>query len=259
MKVAAIQMTSGPDVAANLEQARALLDASARPRRGAGGAAGELRVHGLKDADKRAVGEAGRQRAASRTSWQPRRATSSCGSSRHDADAQAPDGRVSAASLVFDASGTARRALRQDPSVRRRHSRQGRGLSRVRARCAGARAAWSSIRRWARLGLSVCYDMRFPELFRRLSAAGAQIITRAVRVHRAHRARALGDAAARARHRESLLRHRAGAVRVSSERARNLRRQHDRRPLGRGTAALAPWHGLRGGRGRLESAGGRPH
>jgi nitrilase len=28
-----------------------------------------------------------------------------------------------------------------------------------------------------RLGLSVCYDVRFPELFRRLSAAGAQILT----------------------------------------------------------------------------------
>jgi nitrilase len=28
-----------------------------------------------------------------------------------------------------------------------------------------------------RLGLTVCYDIRFPELFRRLSAAGAQIIT----------------------------------------------------------------------------------
>ncbi len=28
-----------------------------------------------------------------------------------------------------------------------------------------------------RVGLSVCYDVRFPELFRRLSAAGAQILT----------------------------------------------------------------------------------
>ena len=35
----------------------------------------------------------------------------------------------------------------------------------------------SSIRPSGRLGLSVCYDMRFPELFRALSAAGAQILT----------------------------------------------------------------------------------
>ena len=28
-----------------------------------------------------------------------------------------------------------------------------------------------------RLGLSVCYDVRFPELFRALSAAGAQVLT----------------------------------------------------------------------------------
>ncbi|MFJ6025204.1 carbon-nitrogen hydrolase family protein [Brevundimonas sp. NPDC092305] len=30
---------------------------------------------------------------------------------------------------------------------------------------------------WARLGLTVCYDLRFPQLFRALAKAGAQIIT----------------------------------------------------------------------------------
>lgn len=30
---------------------------------------------------------------------------------------------------------------------------------------------------WARLGLSVCYDIRFPHLYRRLAQAGAQILT----------------------------------------------------------------------------------
>ncbi|MFO1463444.1 MAG: nitrilase-related carbon-nitrogen hydrolase [bacterium] len=29
---------------------------------------------------------------------------------------------------------------------------------------------------WGRLGLAICYDLRFPELFRRLSAAGARLI-----------------------------------------------------------------------------------
>src|SRR2546427_12824507 len=59
MKVAAIQMTSGPDVTANLEQARALLEDAAG--RGARLAAlpENFSFMGLKDADKRAVAEAG--------------------------------------------------------------------------------------------------------------------------------------------------------------------------------------------------------
>ena len=57
-----------------------------------------------------------------------------------------------------------------------------------------------------KVGLSVCYDIRFPELFRQLSAAGAQILTVPSAFTGAHRPRALGNAAACARHRESLLR-----------------------------------------------------
>src|SRR3979490_2709668 len=58
MKVAAIQMTSGPDVTANLEQARALLEDAAG--RGARLAAlpENFSFMGLKDADKRGVAEA---------------------------------------------------------------------------------------------------------------------------------------------------------------------------------------------------------
>src|ERR1700683_814456 len=57
MKVAAIQMTSGPDVAANLEQARGLLaEAAARGARLAA-LPENFSFMGLKDADKRAVAE----------------------------------------------------------------------------------------------------------------------------------------------------------------------------------------------------------
>ena len=58
MRVAAIQMTSGPDVAANLAQAAALLEEAAR--RGARLAAlpENFSFMGLKDSDKRAVAEA---------------------------------------------------------------------------------------------------------------------------------------------------------------------------------------------------------
>ena len=58
MKVAALQMTSGPDVAANLAQAQALLEEAAQ--RGARLAAlpENFSFMGLKDADKRSVAEA---------------------------------------------------------------------------------------------------------------------------------------------------------------------------------------------------------
>ena len=57
MKVAAIQMTSGPEVAANLEQALVLLEEAAA--RGARLAAlpENFAFMGLKDADKRSVAE----------------------------------------------------------------------------------------------------------------------------------------------------------------------------------------------------------
>ena len=58
MKVAAIQMTSSADVAANLQQARELLT-QARDKGAALAALPEnFPFMGLKDADKRAVGEA---------------------------------------------------------------------------------------------------------------------------------------------------------------------------------------------------------
>ena len=66
-----------------------------------------------------------------------------------------------------------------------------------------------------KLGLSVCYDIRFPELFRRLSAAGAQILTVPVRFHGSDGPGPLGNPAVRSRHRKPVLRHRAGAVRIS--------------------------------------------
>ena len=57
MKVAAIQMTSGPDVAANLQQARDLLT-QARDRGAVLAALPEnFAFMGLRDADKRAIGE----------------------------------------------------------------------------------------------------------------------------------------------------------------------------------------------------------
>ena len=175
MRVAAIQMTSGPQVAENLEQARALLEAAA----GGGARLAVLPENfsfmGLKDADKRAVAEADgggpvqdflAGTAQRLKLWivggtTPLRAGS--------------DGRVAAASLVYDADG--RRVARYDKIHLFDVDIPGRSESyRESAHVApGARAVVIDTP-VGRLGLSVCYDVRFPELYRHLSAAGAQLL-----------------------------------------------------------------------------------
>jgi len=167
MNVAAIQMTSGPDVGQNLEQARALLEAAAA--RGAALAAlpENFSFMGLKDADKRAVAESDGSGpvqdflAATAQRLQlwivggtvPLRAGS--------------DGRVAAASLVYDAAG--RRVARYDKIHLFDVDIPGRSESyRESAHVApGARATVIDTP-VGRLGLSVCYDVRFPELYRGL-------------------------------------------------------------------------------------------
>jgi deaminated glutathione amidase len=176
MKVAAIQMTSGPDVTGNLQQARALLEEAAA--RGAGLAAlpENFAFMGLKDADKRAVAEsdgsgpiqdflagtAQRLRIAIVGGTIPLRAGA--------------DGRVAAASLVYDPDG--KRAARYDKIHLFDVDIPGRAESyRESAHVApGSKPALvdTSV---GRVGLSVCYDVRFPELFRALSASGAQLLT----------------------------------------------------------------------------------
>src|SRR5260370_25561886 len=57
MRVAALQMTSGPDVSANLEQARGLLEEAAALGASLAALPENFSFMGLKDADKRAVAE----------------------------------------------------------------------------------------------------------------------------------------------------------------------------------------------------------
>ena len=105
MKIAALQMTSGPDVAANLAQAQALLEEAAA--RGARLAAlpENFSFMGLKDADKRARGR-GRRRGPVQEFLAATARGSSCGSSAAPRRcAGGADGRVAAASLVYDADG----------------------------------------------------------------------------------------------------------------------------------------------------------
>ncbi|HKD54893.1 MAG TPA: carbon-nitrogen hydrolase family protein [Steroidobacteraceae bacterium] len=175
MKVAAIQMTSGPDVPANLEQARALLDEAAA--RGARLAAlpENFSFMGLKDADKRAVAESdGKGAAQDFLAATARRLRLWIVGGTVPLVAGA-DGRVAAASLVYNADGT--RVARYDKIHLFDVDIPGRGESyRESANVAPGSSAAVVTTPVGVLGLSVCYDVRFPELYRHLSAAGAQIL-----------------------------------------------------------------------------------
>ena len=175
MKLAALQMTSGPDVAANLEQARELLEAAAA--RGAQLAAlpENFSFMGLKDADKRAIAEAdGSGPVQEFLAGSARRLGLWIVGGTVPLRA-GPDGRVAAASLVYDAHG--RRVGRYDKIHLFDVDLPERAESyRESAHVAPGAHAVVLDTPVGRLGLSVCYDVRFPELYRQLSAQGAQIL-----------------------------------------------------------------------------------
>ena len=176
MKIAAIQMTSGPEVTVNLEQARALLEESAA--RGAGLAVlpENFSFMGLKDADKRTVAETdGHGPAQDFLAATARRLRLWIVGGTVPL-ASGSGGRVAAASLVYDSDGV--RVARYDKIHLFDVDLPGRTESyRESANVApGGRAALLDSP-FGRLGLSVCYDVRFPELYRHLSAQGAQVLT----------------------------------------------------------------------------------
>ena len=174
MKVAAIQMTSGPEVAANLEQARELLEQAAS--RGARLAAlpENFSFMGLKDADKRAVAEPDGAGPVQEFLAATARRLHLWIVGGTVPLVAGPDGRVAAASLVYDDDGE--RVARYDKIHLFDVDIPGRAESyRESAHVAPGSQAALLDTPVGRLGLSVCYDVRFPELYRHLSAGGAQL------------------------------------------------------------------------------------
>jgi predicted amidohydrolase len=176
MKVAALQMTTGPDVDANLSEASSLLDEAAR--RGARIAAlpENFAFMGLEDADKRRVaeGEGDGPIQSFLASSARRLGLWIVGGTMPLRGAH--DGRVAAACLVYDAEG--KRVARYDkihlfdvdiPGK----SEQYRESSHV---APGSRPTTADTPA-GRLGLTVCYDVRFPELYRALAEQGARWFT----------------------------------------------------------------------------------
>jgi deaminated glutathione amidase len=173
VKVAALQMTSAADVAVNLEAAARLL-AEAR----AGGARvavlpENFSFMGLRDADKRAIAEPDGDGPVQRFLSEQARELGLWIIGGTTPIAQEPGGRVAAACLVYDDDG--RRAARYDKMHLYDVDIPGRTESYRESRntAPGSRAVLVPTPAGL-LGLSVCYDMRFPELYRQLSAGGAQ-------------------------------------------------------------------------------------
>jgi len=175
MKAAAIQMTSGPDVAANLAQAGTLLEEAAAAGARLAALPENFSFMGLKDADKRAVAEADGAGAA-----QDFLAATAARLRLWIVGGTVPlkagaDGRVAAASLVYDPTG--HRVARYDKIHLFDVDIPGRAESyRESAHVAPGAGAVLVDTPLGRLGLSVCYDVRFPELYRHLSARGAQLL-----------------------------------------------------------------------------------
>lgn len=176
MKVAAIQMTTGPDVAANIAEARRLLEDSA----GLGARVAVLPENfafmGLEDSAKRAIAEA-----EGTGTIQEFLATTARRLGVWIVGGTVPlrgaaDGRVAAASLVYDDQG--RQVARYDKIHLFDVDIPGRTEQyRESAHVAPGAQPVVIDTPAGRLGLAVCYDVRFPELFRRLAAEGAQWFT----------------------------------------------------------------------------------
>jgi nitrilase len=176
VRVAALQMTSGPEVSANLAAAAALLaearDAGARlavlPE--------NFSLIGLADADKRALAEPDGDGAVQRFLSEQARVLGLWIVAGTTPLTPSPGERVAAACLVYAADG--RRMARYDKihlfdvDIPDRDERY-----RESAHIAPGSHPTLVPTPAGLVGLSVCYDVRFPELYRLMAAAGAQCFT----------------------------------------------------------------------------------
>jgi nitrilase len=176
VKVAAVQMTSADDVATNLAAAATLLAEAAAAGARIAVLPENFSFMGRRDSDKRAIAEADgagavqdflSARARELELWIVAGTTPL---------SNAPGERVAAACLVYDQHG--QRVGRYDkmhlfdvdiPGREERYRESANTAPGSRMQLVPTPAGL--------LGLSVCYDMRFPELYRPMSAAGAQWFT----------------------------------------------------------------------------------
>jgi deaminated glutathione amidase len=176
VQVAALQMTSSADVRANLAVAGELLEAAASSGAVLAVLPENFAFMGLRDADKRTVAEPqGRGPIQDFLAETARRLHLWIVGGTVPLQ-RAPEERVAAASLLFNSEG--RLVARYDKihlfdvdiPGRQEHYLESANIAPGRETVVVDTPA-------GKLGLTVCYDVRFPELFRRLSSAGAQLFS----------------------------------------------------------------------------------
>lgn len=169
-------MTSGPDVGANLAQAGELIESAAAQGARLIGLPENFAFMGLRDADKRAVAESPDEGPAQAFLGQTARRLGVWIIGGTLPLRSGTDGRVAAASLLYDAQG--RRVARYDKIHLFDVDLPGRAESyRESAHVVPGTTAVVADTPAGRLGLTVCYDIRFPELYRALSQAGATLLS----------------------------------------------------------------------------------
>jgi deaminated glutathione amidase len=175
-RVAAAQMTSGPDVAANLAVAGELAEAAAAAGAGLLALPENFAFLGLADTDKRGIAEAEGDGPIQQwlTATSRRLGLWLIGGT---IPLRRPQGeRVAAACLVYDTQG--RCVARYDKihlfdvDIPERKE-----MYRESANIAPGSALKIVETPFGVIGLSVCYDVRFPELYRQLCAAGAEVLS----------------------------------------------------------------------------------
>jgi nitrilase len=180
MKVAAIQMVSGTNVAANLARARVLIERAAAAGAELCALPEYFCLLGQRDADKLAAQEAlGSGPIQEWLSRSARELRVWLAGGTLPLSCTPPDpARVRNALLVFGPTGE--RVARYDKVHLFRFDDGERRYDEARTLVAGDETAMFDLdardgQRW-RVGLSVCYDVRFPELYRRHAAAGADVL-----------------------------------------------------------------------------------
>jgi deaminated glutathione amidase len=176
MKIAALQMTSADQLAANLMQAQELLKQAARDGAGLAVLPENFAFMGLGEQDKYRVAESpGAGPIQDFLAQQSRQLQMWIIAGTIPLKVEA-ETRVAPACVVYDASGAPVARYDKihlfDVDVPGRKESYRESASMV----PGSRPV-SVATPAGKVGLSVCYDVRFPELFRKLSAEGAQLFT----------------------------------------------------------------------------------